>query len=71
MGREGIEPLVGHPACFRTTVLQAARGAQPDFLPNINSTGGSRTHNQSRRFELRRFASLRTAPKNVSVPDGI
>ena len=26
VGREGIEPLVVHPACFVTTVLQAATG---------------------------------------------
>ena len=37
-------------------------------MPNrrmLSSTGGSRTH-KPRRFELRRFASLRTAPSKAS-----
>src|SRR5277367_2239304 len=35
----------------------------------IGSTGGNRTHKLSPRFELGRFAGLRTVP--ASVPDGI
>jgi hypothetical protein len=35
--------------------------AQPTHVKR-SSTGGSRTHRRSRRFELRRFSNLRTAP---------
>ena len=80
MGREGIEPLVIHLACFVTTALQAAtritthnRARLPQRQP---TQGGSpalwhrRDSNpQSRRFELRCFADLHTVP--LSVPDGI
>src|SRR5262249_49102154 len=34
---------------------------------NFNSTGGNRTHKRSPRFELGRFAGLRTVPKDQSV----
>ena len=57
MGREGIEPLVVHRTCFVTPALQAAVGN----TTQSNDTGGSRTH-RTRRFELRRFAGLRTVP---------
>ena len=57
MGCEGIEPLVVHPACFGTTALQAAAGN----TTQSSNTGGSRTY-RPRRFELRRFAGVRTVP---------
>jgi hypothetical protein len=65
VGREGIEPLVVHLACFVTTALQAA-------TRNTTQVEVARVRvelTESRRFELRRFAGLRTVLS--SVPDGI
>jgi hypothetical protein len=56
VGREGIEPLVVHLACFVTTVLQAA-------TRNTTQVEVARVRvelTNSRKFELRRFAGLRT-----------
>ena len=64
MGREGIEPLVVHLACFVTTVLQAATRNTTQSVARVRVE-----LTESRRFELRRFAGLRTVLS--SVPDGI
>ncbi len=39
-------------------------------MTHLSSTGGSRTHRRSRRFELRRFAGLRTVPCCQASPMG-
>ena len=64
VGREGIEPLVVHLACFVTTVLQAATRNTTQSVARVRVE-----LTESRRFELRRFAGLRTVLS--SVPDGI
>ena len=56
MGCEGIEPLVDHLTFFSTTALQAA-------VRNTTLRWHRRESNpQSPRFELGRFADLRTVP---------
>ena len=55
MGREGIEPLVVHLACFVTTALQAATRNTTQSVARVRVE-----LTDFRRFELRRFAGLRT-----------
>jgi hypothetical protein len=58
MRREGIEPPRRHPAYFVTTGLQPAAGNTSRY--RVARVGVEPT--KSRRFELRRFACLRTLP---------
>ena len=64
MGREGIEPLVVHLAVLRRLLYRQPRGTRPDGVARVRVE-----LTDSRRFELRRFADLRTVLS--SVPDGI
>jgi hypothetical protein len=59
VGREGIEPLVVHLTCFVTTALQAA-------VRSTTQWHRRESNPHSRRFELRRFAGLRTVPQRFT-----
>ena len=65
--RDGVEP----PGSGRTTGLQPAGPANAQPTHVVSSTGGSRTHKRSPRFELGRFTCLRTAPNRQASPVGL
>ncbi len=60
MGSEGIEPLVATSLLFRQLLYRQPRGSPPEVAREGIEPS------KSRRFELRRFASLRTAPSPVA-----
>jgi hypothetical protein len=70
MGREGIEPLVVHLNLFCDNGFTGRREehgperGEPVTRAGVEPAG-------TRRFELRRFANLRTVPTTTSVLDGI